>query len=187
MLLHHTERNLHKMTAANTAQTFWSRVNKNGPRQPHMRSRCWVWVANLDRDGYGRITWQNKTKRATHVAWFLSTEQWPSPGALHRCDTRSCIRFSHLFEGGALENNRDTHAKGRNADIRGDRNPARKHPEKIRRGEQVYGAKFSASLVRRARKLYATGKFTQTEVSKQTGISRPQLCMILNRKAWRHV
>ena len=44
-----------------------------------------------------------------------------------------------------------------------------------------------AVLVKHARKLYATGKFTQTEVSKRTGISRPQLCTILNRKAWRHV
>ena len=175
------------MVAANTSKTFWARVNKRGPRQLHMRSRCWVWTANKDPEGYGRFHWQGKLRRATRVAWFLATGSWPTAGALHRCDYPPCVRFSHLFEGGALENNRDSHAKGRAADHRGDLNPSRRHPERVPRGEKHPKSKFTTNTIRVVRWLYANSTYTQADLAKRYGISRPQMCMILNRKAWRHI
>jgi hypothetical protein len=175
------------MARKNTARDFWARVDKRGPRQSHMRTRCWVWTANKDPDGYGRITWGNKTKRATHVSWFLAHGCWPTPMALHRCDVCGCVRPSHLFEGGALENNRDTHAKGRGADVSGNRNPSRRYPERVPRGEHHVFAKFTAATVRKVRALHATGKFTQVELAKRFKISRPHLCGLLKRKFWRHL
>jgi len=26
------------------ADRFWKRVDKNGPKQLHMKTRCWVWI-----------------------------------------------------------------------------------------------------------------------------------------------
>jgi hypothetical protein len=169
----------------NTEKEFWDRVNKHGPKQPHMRTCCWVWTGATFRGGYGKFQYEDKSRVASRVAWFFATGRWPDPMALHRCDFTGCVRKLHLFEGDALVNNRDSRDKGRKADVSGDKNPSRRHPERVPRGENHPDAKFTQKLIDKMRALYSTGRYTQTELSERSGISRPQLCMILNNKAWR--
>lgn len=174
------------MVAPNTSKEFWARVNKNGPKQLHMRSRCWVWKGKTFKGGYGRFQYLGKARVASRVAWFLKTGQWPK-GACHHCDVPGCVRFSHLFEGGPLENNRDCLTKGRKKTYPGDLNPSRRYPEKVKRGEQVALSKFTAAIIKEVREKYASGRFTQVELALMFNISKSHVCGIIKRRFWRHI
>jgi hypothetical protein len=105
-------------------ERFWAKVNKRGPL-PSKRStkmhpdiadtRCWFWTGAKTGSGYGSVGIEPRrvTKLAHRVAWFLATGKWPNPQALHKCDNRLCVRFSHLFEGTNSDNVADTWAKWR--------------------------------------------------------------------------
>ena len=101
---------------------FWEKVNKNGPLPdagaceifPEITStQCWKWTgASKGEDTpYGTLGIGGKNKRATHVAWFLETGEWPTNHALHKCDNPACVRFSHLFQGTNADNQADRVAK----------------------------------------------------------------------------
>ena len=86
---------------------FWTKVNRNGPTQPHMDTRCWEWAAGKDRDGYGRFKWGEKSMAAHRVAFLLATGQEPEV-VCHRCGNRSCVRPNHLYAGDSETNLIDT-------------------------------------------------------------------------------
>lgn len=104
----------------NRRKLFWAKVNKRGPKMPHMRTRCWVWTGAIDkRYGYGffhcpEMTPEGKRSslHAAHrVAWFFKKGRAPVEHVLHRCDNPPCVR--HLFEGDHADNMRDRAKKGR--------------------------------------------------------------------------
>lgn len=130
------------------AARFWAKVNKQGPMPSHaaikahnLKGRCWEWTASTNRKGYGQIGIETVagwlTKRAPQVAWFLAIGRWPKFWCLHRCDNRLCVRFSHLYEGSATDNNREREQKGRS-----------NHPI----GEVHHQAKLSEQAVREIKK-----------------------------------
>ena len=102
-------------------QRFWEKVDKNGPIHPVLKTRCWLWTAYKDDDGYGtfriRKTTEIFTKETTlqshRVAWALSHGKLPSLFILHHCDNPSCIRPDHLFKGNAKDNMQDCLQKNR--------------------------------------------------------------------------
>lgn len=58
---------------------------------------CWLWTGRLDRNGYGRITHEGKSREAYRVAYeeFVG----PIPVGLHLdhlCRVRRCINPQHL-------------------------------------------------------------------------------------------
>jgi hypothetical protein len=63
---------------------------------------CHVWTGVRDPRGYGRI----RNKLATHFALLFSGRERPSTshGALHSCDTTSCVNPAHLRWGTQKEN-----------------------------------------------------------------------------------
>lgn len=91
--------------------------------QPEPNSGCLLWLARVDRDGYGEVKvpadptmpprWPRHKTRAHRVAFYLRHGRWPALHVLHKCDTRSCVNADHLWEGTNLDNVRDKMAKGR--------------------------------------------------------------------------
>lgn len=75
---------------------------------------CWLWQGWVDKDGYGKTSWEGKNVRI-HVAAFEAVNG-PVPEGLnvcHTCDHPACYRPDHLFAGSQKENMQDMHSKGR--------------------------------------------------------------------------
>ncbi len=167
---------------------FWQRVDKNSPVPAHCPELgpCWLWTGRLDADGYGMLSSNARYRQRLFKAHRLSYELNIGPipegmGVLHHCDVRRCVNPKHFFLGTNVENTRDQVAKGRT--LKGDRNPSRQHPERLRRGEENPNAKLTADDVRGIRSSSATG----LELAKTYGVSRSLISMIRNRKIWQHV
>lgn len=101
---------------------------------------------------------------AHRLAWELVHGPIPEGMCvLHHCDNPACVRPSHLFLGTQKENVQDMYAKGRQPDLRGERNPKCKLIDQdvhdIRRGEML-GA-------------------TQTELAELYGITQGYVSKIL--------
>lgn len=145
------------------ADRFWKFVQKT--------DSCWLWTGSLDAAGYGKIEFNGKPVKATHVAWFLETGEWPKQWVLHKYDNPPCVRFEHLREGDARDNNRDKSAKGRSNpyDRRGARNPK---------------ARLTESDVREIRALYARGNLSQREIGERFGIKQAQVSEIVRGVSW---
>ncbi len=96
---------------------------------------CWPISGAHTARGYGVISrgGRDGAQTTTHrVALELALGRPLAPGmyACHTCDNPPCCNPAHLFEGTHDENVADMVAKGRGAT--GDRNGARRHPERLR-------------------------------------------------------
>ena len=77
------------MRVQSTEERFWARVDKSG--------ECWLWIARLDRDGYGRLPWRGPIYLAHRYAWELL--RGPIPEGLsidHLCRVRHCVNPDHM-------------------------------------------------------------------------------------------
>ncbi len=99
-------------------ERFWANVDKRGPRQPHMKTRCWLWVGQkqplsvrgVEHRVYGLISKGGKYGGAMLAHRYAYQLQVGSPGkrqVQHRCDVALCVRGSHLKTGTPAENNAD--------------------------------------------------------------------------------
>jgi hypothetical protein len=62
-----------------TVGRFWAKVAKS--------DGCWIWAAQADKDGYGKLTWGGVSSRAHRVAWELTHGAIPEGlFVLHHCD-----------------------------------------------------------------------------------------------------
>ena len=146
------------------ADRFWKFVQKT--------DSCWLWTGAHDADGYGKIEFNGKPIKATHVAWFLETGEWPKQWLLHKCDVPGCVRFDDLIEGSPKDNNQDRSRKGRNNpyDRRGARNPR---------------AKLTEADIAEIRRLGRLG-VRQCTIADHFGIKQPQVSEIIRRVSWRN-
>jgi hypothetical protein len=154
------------------------RYNKFVPERPD--DGCWLWVGNKNPQGYGYFSVENKGKRATHVALFLETGEWPPKGVdvCHRCDNPSCVRPDHLFIGTRRENMRDCVKKGRNA------NTIHLIPKEAQvRGSKHPRAKLNEEAVRR---ILSSGE-RAVVLAERYGVRRNTINQIRAGKAWNHV
>jgi hypothetical protein len=87
---------------------FAEKVDVRGPDE------CWPWTGSAVR-GYGMISHNGRNRRATHVAWELSTGGPVPDGKMmcHTCDNPRCVNPAHLFPGTMSDNIKDAVAKGR--------------------------------------------------------------------------
>lgn len=151
---------------------FWSKVNKNGPTMPHMKTRCWVWTASTNLQGYGRILFGNRLESAHRVAFFLKHNHWPEPCGLHHCDNPACVRWSHIFPGTRKDNNEDKEQKGRAKHAKGSVNGS---------------AALNTKQILEIRNLHTTGKVSQRALAKQFNVGKSTIGRILRHENWRHV
>lgn len=135
-------------------------------------SGCWEWTACVSHNGYGRITIDYTTYPSHRVAYYLYNNIDPLEKlVLHKCDNPPCVNPFHLWIGTTQDNARDRCAKGRNADIRGSKNPV---------------SILTADDVLQIRHLYKNGN-TQREIAKQFNIHFGNIWCIVNRKSWKHI
>lgn len=86
----------------------------NAKWMPEPNSGCWLWTANIGRNGYGQIQIKRRPVPAHRAAWELF--KGPIPKGMHvchRCDTPACVNPDHLFLGTMSDNIKDSYAKGR--------------------------------------------------------------------------
>jgi hypothetical protein len=152
------ERSRNKMIS----ERFWKKVDKNGPRMPHMKTRCWVWIGKSS-GGRGRLD----GVLASRIAFFLADGRWPIPCGLHKCDNRLCVRRSHLFEGTQSDNMHDMCRKGRNA-----------------RGERSPHAKLTSDQVKEIRRRAGLGE-SRSRIARNFDVGRKHVGRIARGERWR--
>ena len=164
--------------------SFWAKVNKDGPTQPHMETPCWVWTGGLQGGGYGSAHWcgLNGSHRISYLFAFgpLPAGAW----VLHACDTPACVRPDHLFVGDLALNIADMVAKGRHT--HGERHYARNEPHRLARGEHHGEAKLTTSDVVEMRRLAAIG-CSHSEIAAAFKIGKSQASNVIHRRHWTHV
>ena len=148
---------------------FWPRVDKSG--------ECWMWTAARSSNGYGEIGrgGHNGGMRTVHRVAYELTYGLIPPGleVLHHCDTKLCVRPSHLFLGTQADNNADMIAKGRF------------YPG-CHQGERNGRAKLVASQVRDIKEDYSAG-FNIEQLAESYCLSSRQVSRIVKGKHWRHL
>lgn len=105
-------------------ERFWANVDKNGPKKPHMKTRCWIWKGSkqslsarkVEHRVYGFIHKGGKYGGSMPVhrySYELHKGKLGKKQAQHRCDTSLCVRPSHLKRGLPQENSDDAREHGR--------------------------------------------------------------------------
>ncbi len=153
-----------------TVPRFWSRVNKDGPTQPHMTTQCWVFMG-AGRGGYSSFSAQNKSIDAHRFSWQITNGEIPC-GMLvcHHCDNRACVRPDHLFLGTYKDNYEDMRSKGR-----------------ALVGEKTNSAKLTTEQVLEMRRAYDVDGAVVVALAERYGVVPVTVINIVRRRAWKHL
>jgi hypothetical protein len=168
-----------RMSAKNTAESFWQRVHKSGP------DACWEWGGAKTSSGYGNLAWHGQHVQAHRVAYFLThggiglTTGFRHVGkaktyrrfVLHKCDNRVCCNPAHLFLGSMRANQLDAYQKGRK------RQPQSAHAN----------AKLTHEQVREIRQRYDAGLDLQVPLAKEFGVSQRVISLVVRRETYKDV
>lgn len=78
------------MTPEERIEKFWSRMIAQG-------DGCLVFTGCMDKDGYGKLSVDDKSVLAHRYAWFLTYGSWPKLPVAHKCYNNPCCNPEHLF------------------------------------------------------------------------------------------
>lgn len=133
---------------------------------------CWIWNKSTKEGRYGQISVGRKMERVHRVSWNLYFGEIPSGMyVLHKCDNPLCVNPAHLFIGTQKDNMDDMIEKGREPNLRGERNGR---------------SKLVENDVRGIRKLLLIGE-RQKDIAIKFGVSLNIVSYIATGKTWGHV
>ena len=159
------------MSARQTPEGFWARVNKHGP------NGCWEWTGCTNSTGYGNAAWHGKLYTAHRLAAFLvglvDSPSRPVNAAvrthvLHKCDNRRCCNPEHFFLGSFSDNQRDAYTKKRKVQPK---------------GQHHTNAKLSNAQAEEIRAKYSLG-FTQVALAAEYGVTQTAISLITRGKTY---
>jgi hypothetical protein len=167
------------MSAKNTPESFWARVQI---RQP---DECWEWQGSRTSSGYGNLSWHGLHVQAHRLAYYLtnrgiklgtSFRQFGVAKSyrrfvLHQCDNRACCNPAHLFLGSMRANQLDAYRKGR----------------KVQPRSEHTNAKLTADHVREIRSRYVKGGVLQATLAKEYGVSQAVISSVVRRATYKDI
>ena len=175
---------------SHTIGRFWSKVRR--------AEACWEWLARVDRGGYGifSIT-REKLVRAHRLSWLLSGQADPGAACLlHRCGNHRCVRPDHLYVGSLheLKVGRPQRAPApqlwlgpRRPAPRGEAHWTRRDRQRVPRGERSNLSKLTEEDVLAIRRLHASGRHRNADLSAMFGVAERSIYHIVRRKTWTHL
>lgn len=145
---------------------FWAKVDKCGPRQPHMDSHCWQWIAAGRH--YGVFYFDRKDWSAHRFSFLVFNGYLPEM-VLHTCDNKKCVNPEHLYAGDRQQNAKDASERNR-----------------LPVGPANNKTKLTAPEVLEIKKRVAAGE-SILSVSKDFPVSYQAVRQIIRGKAWNRV
>lgn len=131
---------------------------------------CWHWTGFIRPDGYGAMYFKYHYYYAHIVSYIIANGPYDETlKVLHKCDNRKCVNPDHLFLGTQADNVTDAVLKGRH-----------------QHGETNWKAKLTEEIVLDIRAKFAEG-VTRYELAEEYNVSHHQICVIINRKQWKHI
>lgn len=174
---------------------FWISVNKDGPIIRAELGPCWIWMAGVNKKGYGRTGIGHATKFSCHrISWVIAHGEPPDNlHVLHKCDNPTCVNPSHLFLGTNAQNTEDCVSKGRHLSPmrkqsarRGERHYSTYAPEKICRGENHGMAKLKLEEVLSIKSLLSSG-CSRSMLAAWFCVGKTQIDRIATGNRWAHI
>lgn len=130
---------------------------------------CWEWKGGVI-NHYGGFHWPEKDINLAHIAayeFFIGSRHGLK--VCHSCDNTLCVNPNHLWLGTSKQNTHDMIIKGRSPCRRGERNP---------------NAKLTLEKVAKIKKLYSTGRYTQSALGIRFNVPQPSISAIILDKQW---
>lgn len=144
---------------------------------------CWLWTANKDKDGYGKF-YLGGGCRAPRAAYKLFKGEIPKGlCVLHSCDVRECVNPDHLWLGTNTDNMRDKIRKGRGNMPSGNQHHSRRHPEKMKRGENHPNSKLNSAAALEI----ISSNASQKILSAKFKVSEGAITAVRRGITWRHI
>ena len=140
---------------------------------------CWIWMAGISKDGYGRFRFGKSKARAHRVSYLIYKGNIP-PGMLimHSCDNPKCVNPEHLSIGTTKDNTDDMYNKGRGPDF-----CAAVKSRRSYKGENHPIAKLSETQA----KIIIKDTRTHSVIAKDYGVTRATISHLKRGLTWLHL
>ncbi len=144
-------------------ERFWKHVEKT--------IDCWLWTAQRDRQGYGRINCERSPVLTHRLSWEIHNGPVPEGKfVLHSCSNHACVNPDHLYLGTYTDKVAQSMSNGR-----------------TNRGERSSAAKLTKEIVTEIRRRYNAGGISQPQLAQEYNVSQFTIRDIVQRITWKHI